>query len=161
MNNFEEKVQAVKDEMQIMTQQFEAIQLLKAENEIEQNKIIEQNKVIGKTISELDQDNINIEIKEKDLNDREKQILIREKALINSNRMLDAKLEEFRDRNNELALKENELKANQLKYDTDKTNLDRQLLITRKLEETEDMRKTRLKNKEEELDRELSRLRGL
>ena|ERR1035437_5410453 len=157
MNRIDELVQELRDELEKMLQQYQALQSLKAENETEQVKIVDQNVNIKDRISELDSSQLKADELRKQLDEREKQILIKEKQ----NLLIDQKMRELQDRTSEVILQENKLKRDTEDYKKKKTIMDKQTEIYHKLEESDTLNKARLKLKEEELDKELVRLKNM
>ncbi len=161
MNSLDEKIKAVQDELVQIRSLYEFTQKIKVENEIEQEKIVQQNLTIKHQREELAKAEGVVKTKEADLREREKQILIREKSQINSNRLLDEKLNDFREKTVELSEGLTKLKAEQEELAARKKLVDQQALINQKMEETEVLRKNKIKIKEEQVEKELERLRNL
>ena len=157
MNSFEEAVSNLRLELEKMTQRFEAIKALKSENEIEQQKIVDQNTTIKQTIEAIQLQKAEIEKQKEDLAIREKQIVIKEKQQV----FIQQKTKELEERTAKTILGENTLKRDQEKYNQDKLELDKKTLLYKKLEESDVEHKARLKVKEAEIDAELKRLKSI
>lgn len=154
-------IQVIKEELKAIGESYEFTQKIKTENEIEQEKIVEQNLTLKHQRDELIKSQTEVKTMKSDLNEREKQILIREKSQINSNRLLDEKLNDFREKTAELSEGLTKLKADQEELSKRKELVDQQALINQKMEETEILRKNKIKIKEEQVEKELERLRNL
>ena len=157
MSSFDDKAHALAEEVALMTSQYQLIQKLKAENEVEQSKIVEQNLTIKHTIEGLQQDRNKVDEKETQLNEREKQIIIKEKQ----NVLLDKKIAELQDRTADVLIQERKLKLKQEEYEKNNAILTKKTEVYQKLEEMEKANKTRLRLKEVEIDKELERVRNL
>lgn len=157
----DQHIHGVKEELLAIQELYEFTQKIKAENAIEQEKIIQQNLTIKHQRDELTKAQADVKAMKLNLDEREKQILIREKSQINSNRLLDEKLNDFREKTIELSEGLNKLKKDQEELSARKELIDQQALINQKMEETEILRKNKIKIKEEQVEKELERLRNL
>jgi hypothetical protein len=161
MNNLLDAVEVIKQEMETMVKQYQAIKQLQSENKIEQGKIVTQNLTIKHQIEELKTSQERVDKQRVDLDEREKQIILKEKSSIISNRLLDEKLADFRKKTLEMTEAEKKLKSDQQELSERKQLVDQQALINKKMEETEMLKKTKIKLKEEQVDKELARLKEM
>ncbi len=157
MNRLDDLIKQVQNELDGIRQESIDSQVIKHDNEIEQQKIIEQNLTIKHTIEQLEKNKKELDDKQEELSVREKQIVIKEKQ----NLILDQKITELQEKMADMIIAEKKLTQQRQEYEKDKAILDKQTEIYKKLEETEVMRKTRLKLKEEEVDQELDRLKKM
>ncbi len=157
MTNLDEKIQAVKDELTAIQELYAFTQKIKAENAIEQEKIIQQNLTLKHQLQELTKAQAEVKAMKSDLETREKQILLREKTQLNSNRLLDEKLEEFRKKTHELAETETKLKKDQEEYEGKKQQIEKNVLVNKDIE----LKLQKIKLKETQIDNELNRLKNM
>ena len=157
MNNLDEKVQAVKDELVVIQELYEFTQKMKSENAIEQEKIIQQNLTLKHQLEELTKAQAEVKAMKEDLAKREKQILLREKTQLNSNRLLDQKLEDFRAKSHELAELETKLKKDIQEYEGKKQQIEKNVLVNKDIE----LKLQKIKLKETQVDNELNRLKNM
>lgn len=155
--NLDEKIQAVKDELIAIQELYEFTQKIKAENVIEQEKIIQQNLTLKHQRDELTKAQAEVKAMKVDLDTREKQILLREKTQLNSNRLLDQKLEEFREKTHELAEQETKLKKDIADYEGKKQQIEKNVLVNKDIE----LKLQKIKLKETQVDNELNRLKNM
>ena len=157
MNDLDGKVQAVKDELTAIQELYEFTQKMKSENAIEQEKIIQQNLTLKHQLEELTKAQAEVKAMKEDLAKREKQILLREKTQLNSNRLLDQKLEDFRAKSHELAELETKLKKYIQEYEGKKQQIEKNVLVNKDIE----LKLQKIKLKETQVDNELNRLKNM
>lgn len=155
--NLDEKIQAVKDELELIKEVYELNQKLQYENKIEQEKIIQQNLTLKHQREELAKSQQEVKTKETELENREKPIALREKTLLASNRLFDQKLEDFRVRNIKLAEGEAELRREKAEFDSKKQQVEKNILVNKDIE----LKLQKIKLKETQIDNELSRLKNM
>ncbi len=157
MNNLDEKVQAVKDELTAIQELYEFTQKIKAENEIEQEKIIQQNLTLKHQLEELTKAQAEVKAMKEKLEEREKPIALREKTLLASNRLFDQKLEDFRFRSHKLADEEAKLRKERAEFDEKKQQVEKNILVNKDIE----LKLQKIKLKETQVDNELNRLKNM
>ncbi len=157
MNNLDEKIQAVKDELIAIQELYEFTQKMKAENEIEQEKIVQQNLTLKHQLEELTKAQAEVKAMKEDLEKREKPIMLREKSLLASNRLFDQKLEDFRLRSHKLADEEANLRKEKKEFDEKKQQVEKNILVNKDIE----LKLQKIKLKETQVDNELNRLKNM
>lgn len=157
MNKLDQHIQGVKDELRAIQEMYEFAQKIKAENKIEQEKIVQQNLTLKHQLEDLTKSQAEVKTQKADLDIREKQILIREKTQLNTNRLLDEKLEEFRKKTHELAEGETKLKKDQEEYEVKKQQIEKNVLVNKDIE----LKLQKIKLKETQVDNELNRLKNM
>ncbi len=160
MSEFQDKIQSLQEEIEKLQKQYQYVQALAAENAIEQNKIVEQNITIKNRTEELAKYQAEVSAKETSLNEREKQIVIKEKMLIASNKLLDEKLMEFRTQTAELAKGEEKLRKELDIYNAQKKLVDERAFIIKEREEADTIRKNKFRIKEQEIDAALQDIKN-
>ena len=157
MNDLDGKIQAVKDELIAIQELYEFTQRMKRENEIGQEKIYQQNLTLKHQRDELTKAQSEVKAMKADLDAREKQILLREKTQLASNRLLDQKLEEFRAKTHDLAEQETKLKKDIADYKGKKQQIEKNVLVNKDIE----LKLQKIKLKETQIDNELNRLKNM
>jgi hypothetical protein len=157
MNKLDEKVMALKEELEQIQLQSEVNTRERVEIEIEKSKIVEQNTNIKDRIAELIRFEKEVSAKDGQLKKREEQIIAREKL----NLLIDKKIEDLQTRTADIILRE---KKNTLKEATnakDKQIIDNKMEIYNKISGADKEAQARIKLKEGEIDKELERLKKL